>query len=179
MRKYLIRTATIVAAWALLIAILPRPARQVAAIFALLAMHLAALLSCLFALCLVLGLFEKPWQRVQFTLRSLFILISVTGGVVCVATNFTPAFEFVIAAAFDEETIYSPWYSSLGWRRLRPGMSKGRVIELLGAPLTKSSHNGLEVWRYTTRGPSGTYYRREVHFSNDIVTEKLGELRID
>jgi outer membrane protein assembly factor BamE (lipoprotein component of BamABCDE complex) len=53
------------------------------------------------------------------------------------------------------------WQDKQNWRRLRSGMSKGEVTDLLGEPDRIDNFGGFEVWRY------GYPIGGEVQFSSE------------
>ena len=122
--------------------------------------------------------------RFQFRLRTLFIATAVAALLAFCFSRPVNPLESLLGIVFGEETFYGPGYTEFGWRRVRAGMTKAQVLELLGDPLTKGSGQQfggqqLEVWEYTSCGPSECYYLRQVHFSKGVVTNKLGDLYVD
>jgi len=120
-----------------------------------------------------------PALQFQFRLRTLFITTAVASLLAfCLSRPVNPL-DWLFGLAFGEETFYSPDYTEFGWHRERTGMTKAEVLELLREPLTKDSGPHLELWKYTSSGPSECYHLRQVHFSRGVVTEKLGLFYID
>jgi hypothetical protein len=59
------------------------------------------------------------------------------------------------------DTEYAPRYSHLRFMKLRIGMTRAEVIDLVGEPLSRDQNGSLEFWRYS-RSPGDTHYRVRV-----------------
>ncbi len=88
--------------------------------------------------------------------------------------NLNPL-DWFLGVALNEDTIYSPQFTAMGWWRVQMGMTPNEVQRLIGPPLRKHG----STWKYTSYGPSETYHRREVRFANGVVVEKVAELYVD
>ena len=122
---------------------------------------------------------RSPATRFQFRLRTLFVATAVASLLASCLSRPVNPLDWLFGLAFSEETFYSPDYTAFGWHRVRPGMTKAEVLKLLGEPLTKGAGPHVEVWEYTSSGPSECYHLRQVHFSRGIVSEKFGLFYID
>ncbi len=80
-----------------------------------------------------------------------------------------------------EDTEYSPGYKDRAFRAVRIGMSRDKVLELLGAPIETGEipEEALEILRYA-RSPSDKSYRvRVIQIRNSVVVAKISEFYID
>lgn len=118
----------------------------------------------------------SPALRFQFRLRTLFIATAGAGLLAFCFSRPVNPLERLFALAFWDETSYSPDYSESGWRRVRQGMTKAQVCELLGEPVTRIPRMVCEVWEYTTwRRFNRWFHKREISFSKGVVVHKDGE----
>ena len=63
------------------------------------------------------------------------------------------------------------WLDPENWRRVRPGMSEGEVVDLLGTPTSTRTEEGARVMLYAMEiGPSGLLGGR-VTLRDGMVTE--------
>jgi hypothetical protein len=75
--------------------------------------------------------------------------------------------ELVLPFLSKSDTEYAPGFEEAAFRRVRPGMSRGRVQGLLGKPLeTTAFPDGSIYWYYSRRGPNfPDYFVRIVEFN--------------
>lgn len=119
---------------------------------------------------------RSPAPRFEFRLRTLFIATAIAGLLAFCFSRPVNPLERLFALAFWDETSYSPDYTERGWRRVRQGMTKAQVCELLGEPVTRTPRMVCEVWEYTTwRRFNCWFHKREVSFSHGVVVNKHGE----
>ncbi|HEX7449403.1 MAG TPA: hypothetical protein VF306_17740 [Pirellulales bacterium] len=171
-----------------LLPILPRQIHQVLAVIAALSIGMIVCFSVVAGIMAVLVVCHHllfclvdrrpPVRRVawrfQFRLRSLLAVVTVSAVAMFGALNVHPL-DWFLGVALNEDTIYSPQYTAVGWWRVQPGMARNEVQRLLGPPLREQG----ETWEYTRYGPSENYHRREVRFANGVVVEKVAELYVD
>lgn len=94
------------------IPLLPRPVHQVLAGITLVSGFVLAPLLFVARFALVANrITARPFQ---FSLRSLLVFMAVTAVAVAWLPNAHPI-DWLAGIAFDEETIYSPGYTSWGW----------------------------------------------------------------
>ena len=78
-----------------------------------------------------------------------------------------------------EDTIYSPDYSARAFGEVEVGMTRTEVYALLGEPLSSFEGNNFdyEVWSHS---PGDTHFRRRtLAYSDELVTEIIGEFYYD
>jgi outer membrane protein assembly factor BamE (lipoprotein component of BamABCDE complex) len=73
-----------------------------------------------------------------------------------------------------EDTLYAPRYSYLGFRAVKPGMTKDEVRSLLGEPLGTGRQylNGDEIWWYSESPSSSNFRVRSVSSLRGVVSER-------
>ncbi|WP_028582186.1 hypothetical protein [Desulfogranum japonicum] len=89
----------------------------------------------------------------------------------------------IFSTFFIEDTVYSEGYSEKKYKSIDLGMSKEKVLKILGKPLYTNekweAKKSEDRWWYT-KSPGDTHYRiREIRFSNNQVTEKHHEYYVD
>src|SRR5581483_1146713 len=111
--------------------------------------------------------------RFQFSIRQMLATTAIIAAAAWVYIS-------PVGVLLGRETFYSPGYSSIGWLRVRIGMTERQVTDLLGEPLrTFDRGTNNEHWEYTSCGPSECYYLRMLYFNNGIVRDKRSHFHFD
>jgi len=92
--------------------------------------------------------------------------------------------SFASVVIFPHDTIYAVGYSEKAFRQVRSEEPRGRVLALLGEPLSRSdfSDDHTEYWYYSKHGPRyDTYWNKIVVFDADTgrVIRKVDEFYSD
>ena len=84
------------------------------------------------------------------------------------------------AIVFGDDTEFAPGYTTLGFLRIRQGMSSDEVVRCIGEPLRRYPDNaGGERW-FWTRSPHDSSYRiRAVLFRDGRVVTRESEFYVD
>lgn len=79
-----------------------------------------------------------------------------------------------------DDTKYSENYTGRKFLKVKKGMTKQEVINILGDPLAEwESEENIERLEYS-ESPKDTHYRiRQVYLKNNIVTERISYFYVD
>ena len=79
-----------------------------------------------------------------------------------------------------DDTKYSENYSNSKFLKIKTGMTKNEVINILGNPLVEwKPKENIDALQYS-ESPKSTHYRlRQVYLINDIVSERISYYYVD
>ena len=114
------------------------------------------------------------------TALSLVILVAMARSVIADCILDGPR-GIIAAILMADSTVYSDGYSSLGFLRIKNGMTSDDVIGLVGIPLYqgRDCHEEGVLWVYGTTDTDSSYHVRTVVLVKGIVVGKISEFYID
>ncbi|MFP2960797.1 outer membrane protein assembly factor BamE [Myxococcus sp. 1LA] len=87
----------------------------------------------------------------------------------------------LLSAVFEPSTHFAPGYSWLAFRRVQPGMSRDKVMTLLGEPISvHDTPSEGTLWRYSHSPTDSHCSMRSVSFSKSgVVTRVVHKYYVD
>ena len=117
----------------------------------------------------------------QFGMRALLGAVAAVAVGICIWDNTVDPGGKALGVFFGHRTVYAEGYSDRGWNAVHVGMSKEKVLKILGEPLAQFTRRNRDYCAYSGWEPDrkGNYHRRDVTFEDGHVSEKITEFCID